>query len=259
MELRALQRPILLVLVLQLACTAPTAHAEKVSDLKPSNYVTDFAGVLDGGTVSQLNELALELKQKTNAELAVVTVKSLDGVPVEDFAVDLFKQWGIGGKQDDRGVLVLLAVNDRKYRVETGYGLEPILPDGRVGGFAREMVPHLRSGDYSAAISLISNRIAQAIAEDSGVKLTGIAKLPSRRETQKIPGFLLFLLFIFIILMLFGVGGMGGRRGFRRGYPGYYGGWGGGGFGGGGWGGGGGGFGGFGGGSSGGGGASGGW
>jgi uncharacterized protein len=248
-----------IVLLMTLVGLAVTSRAERISDLKPSNYVNDFAGVLSGTTVKELNDLCLEVKQKTKAEMSVVTIQSLDGQPPEEYAVALFKQWGIGAK-DNRGVLVLLAVKDRKYRVEVGYGLEPILPDGRVGGFAREMVPDLRNGDYNAAISLLTGRIAEAIAQDAGVTLTGRVSYPSRRESQGFPGWLLILVVIFIILML------GSRRRRRPGwfYPGSYGGWGGG-FGGGGWGGGGfgggggGGFGGFGGGSSGGGGASGGW
>ena len=73
----------------------------------------------------------------------MVTVNSLDGTDIESYAVALYKQWGIGSKATDHGVLILLAVQDRKYRIEVGYGLEPILPDGKVGGFGREAVPCL--------------------------------------------------------------------------------------------------------------------
>src|SRR6201999_1517593 len=115
------------------------ALAEKPEQLKPSNYVNDFAGVLDASTQGTLNALCLEVQQKTGAQIAVVTIKTLEDQPVEDFAVDLFKRWGVGAKGADRGVLVLLAAQDHKYRVEVGYGLEAILPDGKVGGFGREM------------------------------------------------------------------------------------------------------------------------
>src|SRR4051812_12470356 len=120
------------------------AFAEKPEQLKPTNYVNDFAGVLDQQTQTRMNALCLEVQQKANAQIAIVTIKTLEDQPVEDFAVALFKQWGVGAKGSDRGVLVLLAAQDHKYRVEVGYGLEAILPDGKVGSFGREMVPVLR-------------------------------------------------------------------------------------------------------------------
>jgi uncharacterized protein len=253
----------LAALFLGLCLLATGASAEKVPDLKASNYVNDFAGVLDSGTQEKLNQLCLEVESKTKAQIAVVTIKSLEGETVEQFAVDLFKAWGIGGKQDNWGILVLLAVEDRKYRVEVGYGLEPILPDGKVGGFGREMVPNLRAGDYGGALGLMTNRIAQTIAQDAGVTLLQTT-VPPRRKRQEVSNALPFILFlIFILFPVFGffLRLLGLVRPRRRSY--WSGGWGGGGFSGGGFGGGGfsggGGFGGFGGGSSGGGGASGGW
>src|SRR4051812_19401484 len=97
------------------------APAEKPSALKPTNYVNDFAGVLDPQTQAQLNAMCREVEQKASAQMSVVTVRTLEDQPVEDFAVDLYKRWGIGKKGTDRGVLVLLATEDHKYRVEVGY------------------------------------------------------------------------------------------------------------------------------------------
>src|SRR5580700_138866 len=145
----------LLLLLLNLSASA---WAEKTDQLKPQGYVDDFAGVLSPAAKAQLSALCTELEQKTHAQIAVVTVKSLDGIPVEDYAVDLATKWGIGPKQADKGVLILLAVNDRKYWTSVGYGLEPILPDGKVGGFGREMVPLLRNGDYDGALLLMTRR-----------------------------------------------------------------------------------------------------
>src|SRR5437763_1185924 len=150
-------------------CACICAFAEKPEQLKPTNYVNDFGGVLDQQTQARLNAMCLEVQQKTQAQIAVVTIKTLEDQPVDDFAVTLFKQWGIGQKGTDRGVLVLLAVQDHKYRVEVGYGLESILPDGKVGGFGREMVPILRQNGYSAALTLMTARIAQTIADDAHV------------------------------------------------------------------------------------------
>ncbi len=247
---------------------SPVAHAEKVEQLKPQGYVNDFAGVLDAQSKAQLTALCEEVDRKTQAQIAVVTVRTTEGIPIEDFSIHLAARWGIGPKKSDRGVLILLAVDDHRYRVEVGYGLEPILPDGKVGGFGREAVPLLRVGDYNSALLLLVPRIADVIANDRGVTLSGVRPRASRPQAEPTSGdnLLPLLLFLFLLLgvraiwwllpLLLG-GFLGGPR--RRGYGGPWvgGGWAGGGWSGGGWGGGG--FGGFGGGGFGGGGASGSW
>jgi uncharacterized protein len=240
-------------------------HAEPVSQLHPTDYVNDFAHVLDPGTIAELDNTCQQIDQKAHAQVAVVTVNSLDGSDIESFAVDLFKKWGIGSKATDRGVLILLAVQDHKYRIEVGYGLEPILPDGKVGGFGRQAVPFLRQNNYSGAISLMASRVADVIAQDAGVTVNGArpqSPEPPQREpgsSLSVGGMVVLAVIVLIVLLtplrriLFWLLLFGGGGGYRDG------GGGGGYSGGGGFGGGGGGFGGFGGGSSGGGGASGGW
>jgi uncharacterized protein len=239
---------------------------------KPAGYVNDFAGVLTQSGRDQLTALCTEVDQKAHAQIAVVTVKSLDGKPIEDYSIALATQWGIGPKQSSTGVLILLAVQDHKDRIEVGYGLEPILPDGKVGGFMREAVPYLQEGNYDTALLLMTRRVADVVAQDRKISLTNSASIPLRRvpnhARQNGPSpvaIIIFLVFLFILISnLFKRGGGGGRRPgsgwwvgpMIGGMMGGGGGFGGGGFGGGG---GGGGFGGFGGGSFGGGGASGSW
>src|SRR5580704_3958891 len=125
--------------------------------------------LLSATAKEKLTALCAEVDQKTKAQIAVVTVSSLEGEPVEQFSIDLATAWGIGPKQKDRGVLILLAPNDHKDRVEVGYGLEAILPDGKVGGFLREAVPLLRQNDYSGAVLLITQRVTAVIAADQNV------------------------------------------------------------------------------------------
>ncbi len=104
-------------------------------------------------------------------------------------AVDLFKKWGIGAKSTDRGVLILYAIQDHRARVEVGYGLEAILPDGKVGGFQREAIPLMRSGDYSQALFLVTSRVADVIASDAGVQLTTISgRAPQRAYSGQTEG-----------------------------------------------------------------------
>lgn len=250
---------LIVVGVLFLGFTAP-AYAEPVSQLHPTNYLNDFAQVLSPKAEAALNDICRQVDEKAHAKMAVVTVHNLDGRDIESYAVDLLAKWGIGQKGSDRGVLILLAVNDHRDRIEVGYGLEGILPDGKVGGFMRDAVPFLKGNDYDSAVRLMTTRVANVIAEDAGVQLTGVeqpqAAPRSPPSAQISPlGVVLIIIVIIVVLatplrkvlfwwLLFG----GGPR------------WGGGGWGGGGFGGGGGGFGGFGGGGmSGGGGASGSW
>ncbi len=265
----------MLCIAFVILCAVELVRGEDVNKIQPTGYVIDLAGVIKPDTKAQLEAMCLELQQKTGAQLAIVTVKSLDGNEAAQYANDLFKHLGVGAKKQDNGVLLLVAPNDRKYYVEVGYGLEPVINDARAGDAGRMLVPYFRAGDYSGGISAASWQLAKYIADDKGVTLTGQPQI--RQVHQKSEGYgdlWVWLILAAILFMIFasrggsssgrGGGGSGwwvgpvlgatmGRRG---------GGWGGsgGGFGGGGgWGGGGGGFGGFGGGGSGGGGAGGGW
>ena len=231
-------------------------HAEPVASLHFTGYVNDFAHVLDQPTLAQMDNICQQVDQQAHAQIAVVTINSLDGADVESYAVDLFKSWGVGSKSTNRGVLILYVIKDRRYRVEVGYGLEPILPDGKVGGFTREAIPLMQGANYSAALSLVTNRVAGVIAQDAGIQLPNVPlpqniRAPAPSDQHISLGGIIALVVIALIILCTPLRGIffwillsqlsGGR--------------GGGGFGGGG----GGGFGGFGGGSSGGGGASGSW
>src|SRR5258708_18820248 len=141
----AMRRVRIIFAVTALVCYFASLSAQPVAQLHPSNYVNDFAHVLSADAETQLNDICKQIDEKAHAQIAVVTVNSLDGRDVEGYAVDLFKQWGVGSKSTDKGVLVLVAVQDHRDRIEVGYGLEPILPDGKVGGFMREAVPSFKS------------------------------------------------------------------------------------------------------------------
>ncbi|SRR5713101_446647 len=247
---------------------AVSTLAENPKNIHPTGYVTDLAGVIAPETKARLEALCREVEEKTGAQIAVVTVHSLEGESVENFAVDLYKRLGVGSKGDNRGVLLLVAPAEHKYRIEVGYGLEPVINDARAGDAGRAMVPLLRQGDYSAAIEAAMWMLAKYIADDRGVTLTSQPPArPQRREPRRSSP-IGFWAILFIIWIIFSIARSGrGRRGGGGGWwigpmlGGMSGGWrGGGGFGGssGGYSGGGG-FGGFGGGSSGGGGASGSW
>ena len=132
-----------------------TALAEPKIPPPPTSsiYVQDYAGVLNSDTEASINSLGARLTAATKAQVVVVTVKSLEGENIEQYALALLRGWGIGDKQLNNGVLLLVAVNDRQSRIEVGYGLEGALPDAKTGRIQDEyMIPHFQKGDYSAGI-----------------------------------------------------------------------------------------------------------
>jgi uncharacterized protein len=256
-----------LLLAALLATSGASALAEPVASLpKPTDYVNDFAHVLSPEAVARLDRLCGQLDHtQANAQIAVVTVRNLDGEDRAEYANELETKWKMGKKGSDRGVLVLLAVDDHKYQIDVGYGLEGILPDGKVGDIGRGMVPYLRGNDFDSAVTSAVGELAETIAADAKVTLDdepAPAQQPVRHSRGMGKLILLLIVLIFfggfhLLRFLFGFGLLGSifGGGFRGGFGG--GGFGGGDFGGGG--GGGSGFGGFGGGGFGGGGAGGSW
>lgn len=118
-----------------------------------SIYVQDYAGVLSGETKTRINSLGTKLAAKTKAQVVVVTVKSLEGAALEEYSLEILRSWGIGDKQLNNGVLMLVAVGDRKSRIEVGYGLEGALPDAKTGRIQDEfMIPYFKNGDYDKGI-----------------------------------------------------------------------------------------------------------
>jgi uncharacterized protein len=241
--------------------------ADQVATLPaPTDYVSDLANVIDPTSKEQIDEICSELDHQAHAQVAVVTIDSLNGQPIEEFATELEDKWKVGPKSTDRGLLMIFAIKDHKRRIEVGYGLEGILNDAKVGDIGRSMVPLLEQNQYGPAILGGLQQIATDIATDAGVTLTPVQHTYHEESVPQhgvrfstILRLIIFLaIFIaaisgrgrggggwlwFLLGSMLGGGGGGGGRNDR---------WGGGG-------GGGGGFGGFGGGSSGGGGASGDW
>jgi len=224
---------------------------------KPVGYVNDFADVIPSEYERKIEQICLELEQKTGAQIADVTIPTLGDNYIEDYAVRLFEEWGIGQKGKDNGVLVLNAIKERKIRIEIGYGIEGIIPDSRAGRIRDQyLIPYLKRGEFGKGHLYTVAAIASEIAKEYGVMLTGEVKLPRRGSSGKKGGsFFGILFFFFLIFITRGrilpwifLGSMLGGGRSRSGWGGFGSG---GGFGGG--------FGGFGGGMSGGGGVSGGY
>ena len=204
-------------LCLCLGGTCVALWAEKPTDIKPTGYVTDLAGVIQAQTKAQLEALGTELEQKTGAQLAIVTVKSLEGQEAAPYANELFKHWGVGAKKQDTGVLLLVAPNERKYWIEVGYGLEPVINDARAGDAGRLMVPYFRQGDYSAGIAAGAWQLAKYIADDKGVTLTGMPQMrPVRQQHDDHGGLWVWIILgiiFFVVLASSSRSNMGPRGG----------------------------------------------
>jgi uncharacterized protein len=135
---------------------------------KPDGWVYDAANVLDAATKAQLNALAADVAQQTSAEIAVVVVGTTAPQTPKQYVTALFNRWGVGKRGADNGVMILLAVQDRRVEIETGYGVEGILPDGKVGEIIRTaMLPHLRQQSWGAGLVAGAQRIAQVLRQDS--------------------------------------------------------------------------------------------
>src|SRR5882757_2132936 len=217
-----LLRSMRFVLWLLICCSTIGLHAETVKEMpEPTDYVTDVAKVLSPETVSQIDVICRQIDQQAKAQIFVVTIHKLDGeVPVEQFANELFAKWKIGPKKTDRGILILVSIEDRHRWIEVGFGLEGILNDAKVGDIGREMVPLLQQAQYDQAAQLGVDRIAQVIAQDAGITLTGPVHR-YHRETVRNEGhgfgFIGLLVIVFVILILGSRGGRGGPGGFLLG------------------------------------------
>jgi uncharacterized protein len=241
---------------------AQTAASDAIPVPQPRGFVNDFAGVLSAGETATLTEISQSLEQATTAQLVFLIMPSIEPYDDFTFAMAVFDRWQIGKRGKDNGLLIMLDLQGRRLRLVTGYGLEGILPDGKLGRYRDDyLVPLLRQGQVGAGLANIGQVIAQDIAKDAGVQLTGAAARKPRNDRQDT---LLVLLLLLVLMMFFmawvryqirknGATGSGwGPPGVGGGFYGSGGGGFGGGFGGGG-------FGGFGGGFSGGGGVGGRW
>ncbi len=155
--------------------------------LKPQGHVSDFAGVLDAVHRAELERYCARIEQSTGVEIALIVVRSLYGEPVEDVANLLFRKWGVGKKGKDTGILLLLSVQDRRSRLEVGYGLEPVIPDGYAGSLLRQMRPALRVGQYGDALAEAAHAIGARIAQSKGVNLEGARPKRAGRHREPFP------------------------------------------------------------------------
>jgi uncharacterized protein len=171
-------RRTLAVSLLVVGCLTSINAGERREFPQPEGWVNDFANVITASAKRHLATLCLELDHKTHAQIAIVTIDSLAGAPIDEYAQSLFNKWGIGHKEDNRGILILLSIADRKYRIEVGRGFEPLFPNERIAKIGAEMIPDLKNQDYSKALLRATDGIALIIANERGVTLHPSAQRP---------------------------------------------------------------------------------
>ena len=245
-------RAILLgIFALTVCCVATVGLTIDIPPLPPTPVV-DLAGIIETDAETKLNRYLKDLEAQTGAQMAILTINSLEGQALEEFSIDIaHSQWKLGQKGKDNGVLMVIALDDRKYRIEIGYGLEGLLPDSLIGSIGRQfLVPYFKQGDYSTGIYAAAVVIANEIARDAGVQIGGLpavkkaSRSGKKEESSSILGKIFSLFFLVVMVILFiknprlflaylFISSMGGRGGHWGGSGGGFGG-GGGGFGGGG-------------------------
>jgi uncharacterized protein len=209
--MQRLYRLLCLVLAFAACCLAVDVNSLP----KPTGYVSDLAYVLNDTDKDKLEAFCTKVEQQLQVQFALVTIDTLGDQPIRDFALDLSRKWGVGDRKSNQGVLLLLAVKDRKSDIETGRGIEPYLTDGFSGGTLRAMRPELQAGSYGAALQTAAREMADQIAQGKGIAFSD-NEIPARAKQgrrapqgNRIP-FPLIILGIFFLLWLFG---RGGRRG----------------------------------------------
>jgi len=250
------------VLLFALLFTTAELHAQSIPDYR--GFVNDFANVIDSDSEQQIEGAARKVKEATGAEIAVVTVESVEPfADINEYSIKLAEKWKVGEEGKDNGIIFLMSMKERQVRIEVGYGLEGAIPDGRAGEILDETVlPHLKEGDFGTGFLAGTIEAAHEIADEYNVELGSLEAPPAPSggsgrsrgsEGRGIPGGLIFFILIFffgggrMFLPLLFLSGITGRRHYRGGFGssgfggsggfgggGSFGGFGGGGFGGGG-------------------------
>lgn len=210
--------------VILLLCTVSAllpATVDVNSLPKPTGYVSDLAHVLNPSTKDQLEAFCTKVEQQLGVQFALVTIDTIGDQPIEDFAIQLARKWGVGDRKTNQGVLLLLAIKDHRDDIETGRGIEPYLTDGFSGSILRSIRPQLRNSDYGGALRTAATTMAQQIAEGKGIPFsTDIAppreEPPSnatRHSSTGVPGWLWLVGILFLFWLLSRASRRGGGGG----------------------------------------------
>ncbi|MCF8062250.1 MAG: TPM domain-containing protein, partial [Deltaproteobacteria bacterium] len=194
-----------LIVLLALCLILPGPAAAQRSFPEPRGPVNDFANVIPLKQEQQIEAVTGELYRKTGIPVVVVTMPDIGGDDYNEYANRLYEAWGIGGKGEDKGVLLFVTVEERKMRIEVGYGTEGVIPDGLAGQIRDQyMVPYLKKDRYGEGLLMGAAAVAQILAESEGVELTGQVPAASGTRTRKSRsgGFAFFPIILIVLFLL---------------------------------------------------------
>ncbi len=194
---------ILLVLIIMIFISTPAyGIVSKTSEF----YVNDSANLLSSDTENYIINMNKALEEKTGAQIVVVTVKNLEGMSIEEYATELFREYGIGDKEKNNGVLLLCALEERQFRIEVGYGLEGVLTDGKTGRIQDEyIIPYLQSNNFNDGIRNGFNAVLKEVENEYGITIDGSEEgnnLGNSTNSRTIYSRTSYIVWIIIILIM---------------------------------------------------------
>jgi len=217
--MKLMQKVIIILAIIAFGVGAFSVHAQTYPEY--AGYVNDFADVLTPSEEASLEASVKAFEQKTTNEIAVVTIKNLDGDTVDNYAVKLYEKWKIGKKGKDNGILILASIEDRSLRIEVGYGAEPLLTDGQAGEIIRnDITPEFKNGKYFKGLE------AGVLAIESRLDGTAPKDESTNKASSTLPLIMILLIFLFstgliiglIFLIFYAIkhGSKGGKSGWNK-------------------------------------------
>ena len=185
-------------------------NADEILKMSPSGYVEDFVNVIDDEKENLITQISSIVDSKTDVQIAVVTLQSLGLYTIEEFSYKLLETWGVGQKEENNGILVVLSLDERKVRIEVGYGLEYLIPDSIAAQIINSYgIPYFKSSDYSQGLLNIVYQLGDIIAKSQNATLStwlseqGVS-VPQQNGSQVLAFFVLIIfIFLFIIISSF--------------------------------------------------------
>ena len=148
------------------------AYVNVFSRQSENLYVNDFANVLNDETKNYITAQGRTLAEKSKAQVVVLTVKNLEGKTIEDYAINVFREWGIGDKDKNNGVLLLLSIEDRKVKIEVGYGLEGAINDGKAGRILDQYgVPYFKNSDWNMGVYKVYSSLIEEVYKEYSLEV----------------------------------------------------------------------------------------